>query len=270
MKDYYQILQLPRSAGQTEIKKAYRRLAILYHPDKNPSTGAEQVFKEINEAYEVLGDPNNRAKYDYQITNPFATVVTAPQRPAHRDPAYKRKKRPGVRVKGEKERILETMATMLPFANKIVYVSFAVSMFLAMDFLLPYRISQETIRYAAKERMYSQRSSLWTIHTDQGKIIDLPYGISDYFLVGDMIEIRSSQFLGIPVRVAGSRIADGKSGSVRIGKTIYGNFIFAPIVLLITSCFGVYHRRKIEYGFNAGVICSLILILTIVIYILIH
>jgi curved DNA-binding protein len=63
--DYYNILGLPRSATQQDIKKAYRKLARKYHPDVNPGdTSAEKKFKEINEANEVLSDPDNRAKYD--------------------------------------------------------------------------------------------------------------------------------------------------------------------------------------------------------------
>jgi len=64
-KDYYQVLGVDRGADEQTIKRAYRRLALKHHPDKNPDDAqAEERFKEINEAYEVLGDPDKRAKYD--------------------------------------------------------------------------------------------------------------------------------------------------------------------------------------------------------------
>ena len=64
-KDYYAILGVPRTASQAEIKKAFRKVARTYHPDvaKN-KTGAEEKFKEANEAYEVLSDPEKRGRYD--------------------------------------------------------------------------------------------------------------------------------------------------------------------------------------------------------------
>lgn len=63
-KDYYKILGVERSATAEEIKRAYRKLAAKYHPDKNAAKGSEDKFKEINEANEVLSDPEKRERYD--------------------------------------------------------------------------------------------------------------------------------------------------------------------------------------------------------------
>src|SRR3990172_5521961 len=63
-RDYYEVLGVPRNASAEAIKKAFRRLAMQYHPDRNKEDGAEAKFKEIGEAYEVLSDPEKRAAYD--------------------------------------------------------------------------------------------------------------------------------------------------------------------------------------------------------------
>lgn len=64
-RDYYEVLGLQKGAGEDDIKKAYRKLAKQYHPDLNPGDKtAEAKFKEVNEAYSVLSDPEKKQRYD--------------------------------------------------------------------------------------------------------------------------------------------------------------------------------------------------------------
>ncbi len=93
-RDYYDVLGVGRTAGQDEIKKAYRKLARQHHPDVNKEADAESRFKELNEAYEVLSDEQKRAVYDrfghnvpggmggagydpFEGADPFATIFDA-------------------------------------------------------------------------------------------------------------------------------------------------------------------------------------------------
>ena len=64
-RDYYEVLEVAKNAGEDDLKKAYRKLAMKYHPDRNPGDGeAEARFKEATEAFEILADPERRARYD--------------------------------------------------------------------------------------------------------------------------------------------------------------------------------------------------------------
>ena len=63
LKDYYEILGVPKTASEEQIKKAYKKLAIKFHPDKNKCKGAEEAFKQVNQAFSVLGNKDKKAHY---------------------------------------------------------------------------------------------------------------------------------------------------------------------------------------------------------------
>lgn len=97
MKDYYAILGVSPQATTIEIRRAYRQLALELHPDRNPNPEDQQRFLNVNEAYEVLGDPTRRHRYDQLVANPLAFMFPQPgaqaqaQRPR---PAYRPRPKP--------------------------------------------------------------------------------------------------------------------------------------------------------------------------------
>lgn len=257
---YYDILGVARSATETEIKRAYRKLAVVYHPDKNPDPSAEQLFKLINEAYEVLGDGPKRSRYDLELMDPIAVFQTASPPPRHRDPAYRpRRARP--RRKSESERLRDMMALYLPYTARISMLCFGLCALLMIDYIWPRHQETENIEYITQRRDYSRAGSItwWVIHTTSGHAIDIPYEKSAYFNAGEKVVIRQSRFFSIPVQVDAARM------SQPLKNNIYGHFLFAPIALLVVSGLGVLARRDVDYGFNLGVASFVIFVFFIAI-----
>jgi curved DNA-binding protein CbpA len=266
MKDYYAILGVRREADAIEIKRSYRKLAILYHPDKNPDASAEAFFKEINEAYEILSDHLQKAAYDTQLQYPAETQVVEEVRSAHRDPAYSRKRKHPPTYKSERQRMYDFMASYLPLTNRITQVALFVSTVLVIDFLLPTTQSDELITGTYKIQSHSRNgdNDLWVIDTDMGSEIKIPYNFSGHFELNKKIVVKSSPILKIHDSVASENVV------VEIKRSLYGTFLFAPLALLFTSVFGIYHKHRVDYAFNAGVVSFMVMMLIFFIYLLIH
>jgi hypothetical protein len=264
VKDYYAILGVSRKASALEIKRAYRSLAVTYHPDKNPDPQAENLFKEINEAYDVLGDSQKKYTYDQRMENPFADLLQQQAPPRHKDPAYRRKKTYPPGYKTERQRMLEFMAQYTPLTSKVIVWSFVASILLVIDLAAPKRIIQDKILSAEATRTQAGRTSTtwWRIRTEQGRDLDLAYGISDSFPIGQSIEVHSSLLLLVPFSV------NSKGVSAKVLKTIYGNYIFAPMALLITSAVGLFFRKDTERSFTYGIIAAIVLFFTIIIFVI--
>jgi hypothetical protein len=254
MKDYYAILGVPRAAHIQDIKRAYRRLAVQYHPDKNPDPEAEALFKEINEAYDVLGDAEKRILYDEKLENPFADVFQqSQQQPRHRDPAYHRR-RTGPRPKSEYQLRVELMAKYVPYCKLIIYVSLGFCIILISDFLIPYREVVSTVK-ANYFNVKRGRQSSGHILMENGYRVRVSEYDSHKFRVGMAMKLSFSRILKIRVQ------AENHTGYVaKLPVSIYGNFSFAPIVLCIFAALGVF-SKGVERVFNMAVVNFIILIL---------
>lgn len=259
MKDYYQILRVSRSASQAEIKRAYRRLAVLFHPDKNPSKDAASLFQEINEAHEVLSDSALRLRYDELISGKFEVVQEAPP---HRDPAYRRRHPPGYKAppSRQSERLL-LMLHLLRFLKPLSWSAFAFCMFIVVDFFLPAYVSTEKV-IPESERVHS-----WEFHhvanlvvTDNHHQFPVSYAGVEFFPVGSHVDVVSSRVLHILKRVESEK----KDFIIDSLPTIYQNFIIAPITLLLLSIAGLALRSGIELRFNVGVGICIVWFFTLV------
>ncbi len=265
MTDYYQILGVSRGASTEEIKRAYRKLALRFHPDKTNDPAAHERIKEINEAYDVLGDPEKKRSYDLGSYKPLVDAFRETESsPAHRDPAYRRR-RPPVSRKNEKSSLQELKETYMPFMSKVSLTAFIFCMVLMIDYALPFRKTVEKIvdsytyqgigmRNNLSRSTYMRSEIIVTNESNRYRISSLDYS----FHIGDLIHVSSSRFFRIPVFIESDKVA-----KTEFKATIYRNFIFMPLVLLITSGLGVFLKRNFELRFNLGIVNAMLFLLNL-------
>lgn len=251
MKDYYALLRVSRSASDAEIKQAFRRLAILLHPDKNPHPDAAMAFQEVNEAYEVLGDAIKRALYDQMLSNEGPEEVVITQR--HRDPAY-RKKPPGYKpVPRGPSAGYALMMKLMPYTNWVSGTALLISFFVWLDFALPREISEEVI--VEWHRTLSHHEMI----TDKGHTFNLLYPQNLKFLREPQINIYKSQLFSFLDRI------ETRSGSHQLKNlpSVYRNFMFGPVVLLGLGLVSQL-LPKGEVKFNLALATAILLLLNVV------
>jgi curved DNA-binding protein len=115
-RDFYDVLGVPRTADASEIQRAYRNLARTYHPDVNKDPGAEERFKEVSEAYDVLSDPDTRQRYD-AFGHDFRQV------PEEVDPETWARARAGGGARGGRPRAARTGAPGAPGDERVYFTS---------------------------------------------------------------------------------------------------------------------------------------------------
>jgi curved DNA-binding protein CbpA len=253
MKDYYQILGVRRTAGLPEIRRAYRTLAQKLHPDVNSDPAAHELIKEVNEAYDVLGDGVKKVEYDFRLDNPYTTQ----QEPVHRDPAYKRKRtyHPPT-PQGTSQH--ELMTKLMPYLVWIARIGCSICLFLLVDFSIPHRIIQDTT-LTYESRGYGRARSLYII-TTAGRALKVSSEDAMFFLDQQSIEIEESVMLSELIEI---RIPD-KGVRITNLSTAYQNFKFVPALLLIFSALGAARKGSVEFRFNVGILNFFVLIFTII------
>lgn len=265
MKDYYDVLGVHSLASHDEIKSAYRRLVVIYHPDRNTDPGADQRIREINEAYDVLSDPDKRRKYDLRTSPGWQTFVEQEHSPAHRDPAYRRRRH--APPPQDKPGIPELMLRFLPYAKRISKLALFFCMTLVLDFGLPPKALLEKIidvhEYQIQTNGSKPKRYSIIITTNYDNRYSFTTHQRDDFAVDKLILIGRSRLLGIPLYVQSM----GRTKE-RFYGTLFANFLFLPVILTIGSLLGVFYKQKPEFMFSLGVVNGFILVLSLILYFL--
>ena len=265
MQNYYQILGVSIHASREEIRDAYRKLVIKYHPDRNPNPEAAERIREINLAYDVLGDPGKRRKYDLASTTNWIPEPASPPPPAHRDPAYRR--RAYAPPQNKQPVVSEWMLRYRKYSYKLSWVAFIFCLILVVDSVIPSRTVQEKViqqTIDSRHRLPGGDDHYYiTIWTNYGSRVSFGSSFPKNFDQDMIVSISRSRLLAIPRRVASSeRIVE------RVPATLFGNFIFLPVVLLITSSLGVFFKGDVQLQTNLGVVNAFVLFLCLLFYLL--
>jgi hypothetical protein len=256
MKEYYRILGVSRTASQADIRRAYRKLVQQLHPDINPAPEAHALIREVNEAYEILGDPVKRSDYDYRFENPFASVEEPAMK--HRDPAYRRRTYSSPAPRNDPQR--ELMMQFMPYTDWLFRAGLVIALFLCVDFFLPPKQFDEVINGFQMEQY--RRNPRYFLNTNTGREIKIAYEDRVKLQVGQEITIRESLVLAI-VRKAIVRSGDDIFVLSNLA-TLYGNFIFVPVLLVLSALAGagMKARGSIEFRFNLAIVHALLIIFT--------
>jgi hypothetical protein len=260
--DYYAVLGVPESASQQDIKRAYRKLAVLYHPDKNPDPQAELRFKEIAVAYDVLSDEFKRQAYDMRFMPMLQELVVTPQpeSPPHRDPRY-RPKASTARRGSRKPTQRELMQRYLPKFFWINKAAMAFLMVLTLDYVLPAQHRTEQIIQMDARRIHTKNGERTTDYhtvTDRGTILEMSNGDALHFDVSDHVEVHTTPIFSTILRITNLR---EHYEVVKYG--IYGPPGIIPLLMLLTAGLALLARPGVEMSFSLTVASGTLFFITL-------
>ncbi|MFC2123254.1 DnaJ domain-containing protein [Bacteroidota bacterium] len=251
MKDYYQILGVDRYATGSQIKRAYRELALKYHPDKSRSAATHQKFTEINEAYHTLNDKDKRENfnliYDYnqQVgSQDLPDSIFSKWSDYSPKEAGKRYYRPAYAKK-------EETVDLRPYVKSVRIISsmsLILTILVIMDHVLPEQTFDQTI--ISKLTTYKSTNTIF-IETERFEF-PLSYTHAKLIRTGDEARIHLSPIFNIPEKLVVNSGDDKYIFSPHY--SIYNVFSFFLIILLATSYIGMFQKKtNPELIFSAGV-----------------
>jgi hypothetical protein len=259
IKNYYQVLGVEKSADSATIKSAYRSLAVRFHPDKSPDPGAHNRFVEINEAYQVLNDPQKRLRYNYlydtyilgiPAQRPVPSRGAATQAryrqtpPANRTPfsSQQRTGRPKY-ARSARGRTIEEIK-LAPWARSL-YLLFSASclvfvLAIAIDFFMPLRYKNALLEdYIDLVNIRPINSGLGGYYID---VANQQVTIVNPQLLSNRVILHTTDILGLVREV--TLYYNGVPLTVRAAYSLYDSFIFLPLALLVTSVLGLVYRKS--------------------------
>jgi curved DNA-binding protein CbpA len=261
MKDYYHILQITPEASQEEIKKAYRRLAKVHHPDV-AANGRQEVFIiDLNEAYRTLSNPEKRSRYDW-----IRTYGNASSEPANEQDTFLQytppqpvNKRKAFYKNPLCER--ELVKPYLAYTYTVSKIALVFCILLFIDFLLPLRLQRDRAVYLTNVYSVQKGNSIHDhtqIETWSGKQVKVSKEAGMQFSSNPNMLVYKTRLFS-KARYVTSVLK--RETRYLIGRSIYGNFIFLPLILLLTAFLGSLKQFPPELDFSLGLASGVLMLI---------
>jgi curved DNA-binding protein CbpA len=241
MRDYYKILEVSQNASQEEIKKAYRRLAFLYHPDRNNSPHAQSLIQEINLAYDVIGDVKKREIYNRRLNSYRSYQTTSSPTQYRRTTNPAPRKRP---VKSKRFGFEERAMKGKFISAFILFYCFL----LCADYFFSSVYKNTVIQKMDVEAHRGKRStSHYTFHIQSSKVNFEMASEAHVFNINDTLDVDITPFFGIVKRC--DQIVDKTPSEMRFLISFYSPVIFL-IFMLMGTCIGAIFTKSAEVSYN--------------------
>jgi len=272
LKDYYQILTVPPTATQPEIRKAFYKLAKQFHPDKNPDAAHHHKFLEINEAYETLGDKEKRAIYHYRWVNfqrqPKTTATgprPAPQRPAQpftgRPQSRYRPPQPPPYFRQHYQNYSgRSFQEYEPVLRRVCQMVLVLSFLLIADKFLAHPLPNQTITRVELPSLNAGSESAAYISTRQ---VRFRVNFRDFenmlFTAGQQVTLWRTPIF--------SQITHVSAGQEKYGVnkgTVYHNFFLLLLMQSAAAATGLRKNLRWSARLNAGIIAGCFGVITLI------
>ncbi|GGE98573.1 J domain-containing protein [Hymenobacter cavernae] len=289
MKNYYQILELPNYAPAADIRRAYRRLVLITHPDRTPDLAAHDRYLAINEAYEVLSHPVRRQYYDALLRQPAVPVKVeaSPAEELHPDPAMRRRgrRRPQLTVPTTQPlhmRYAAEFGRIVPRLRIVAGLSLVLALLVMVDFLRTKILPNEAVQdfEYVHELGQNNAATYFVVSTQHAKFEVEPTTSltkddrvtvyqTPWFGKVRQVSLYSEQLKGVQLQLEGNpevsrAVMDELSKGVHLRPHSFG-YAWVLLALVVGSGVGIFYPPlRIDHAFNLGFVNSVALLLLIV------
>ncbi len=259
MKDYYKILGIESNTSGDDVKKAYRKLAFLYHPDINKNEDAKIIFQEINEAYSILSDAEKRKNYDDSLNQ--IQFVYEPVKQRTNKPQARQFSARYYREKAKHERYI-TLFVEISRIVSIVILIFSVSIF--VDYILP----SDTLKQTVLANFVSYRPGFGTyLKTECCRIAFETNGDDEFLAQNTPIKVRLTPFYKIVKDFEFEYKHETVSMPPQFG--IYKSYFFFPLITLFLSIDVIFIERRKQSIINVAMSNAILFLMTLFILLIV-